>query len=462
MSSNILDTAVRKATRLDYLPPKQKHVNTLIALTFQYPASIKDIVDTLEHRHNENSWIITFKVLIILHTLMRQGHGDGAIESIDARPSAIDSSRLREKSSGIVQIENIYCYADYLQQKVLAFRSTRTDHVKSTMTNKVGKLRHLTVKDGLLHEVVVVQKQIGALLKCDFRFDDGESGISLNAYRLLIEDLLILFQTVNEAIVNILEHYFAMSKPNARLSLEVYKRFAKQTEQMVAFLNHAKILESALGMTIPVTRHAPLSLASALEEYLRDAPQEQPTTPQQTQPARQVQQQQQQAFTPIPQQAAPAPEPASSASSSVARQPQELIDFFASIENEHTTIPVVPDMTGQHNPFRSTMMQQPSSPLPDFMAPASMATSSTNTMPIFPPQPSPSTSSNPFRTTTPQPQQNLSTPTFQNLQVQLTGIPTPPSPLSMAQQPRQQQPLGHTSFNPFAAPQSSSSNPFLI
>lgn len=43
---------------------------------------------------------VTFKVLIIIHVLIRDGNGDRVIESVNERPSAIDASRLREKSSG--------------------------------------------------------------------------------------------------------------------------------------------------------------------------------------------------------------------------------------------------------------------------------------------------------------------------------------------------------------------------
>ena len=75
-----------------------------------------------------------------------------------------------------------------------------------------------------------------------------------------------------------------MQKADARISLEIYKRFARQTEHIVAYLNRARILENELQITIPVTRHAPLSLAAALAEYLNDAeaassPPKQPAAP---------------------------------------------------------------------------------------------------------------------------------------------------------------------------------------
>ncbi|KAG0178287.1 hypothetical protein DFQ29_003666 [Apophysomyces sp. BC1021] len=266
-----MENAVRKATRLDYHPPKQKHLSTLIALTYQNPASVVEIVEHLERRLRESSWIIMFKVLIITHTLMRDGNGERMIAYVETHPSAIDTSRLREKSSGVVHIQNIYVYTDYLQQKILAYRELKTDYVKSTMANNVGRLRHLSVTNGLLKETMVLQKQISSLLKCKFHLDEVDNSISLCAFRLLVEDLLVLFQAVNEGVVNILEHYFAMDKPDARSALEIYKRFARQTHETIAFLDRARQMQNELHIAIPAPKHAPLSLAAALEEYLNDS-----------------------------------------------------------------------------------------------------------------------------------------------------------------------------------------------
>ncbi|CAO3655055.1 unnamed protein product [Mucor fragilis] len=415
-----METAVRKATRLDYNPPKQKHLQTLISLTYQSPGNAASIIDLLDKRLKENSWIIIFKVLIIIHTLMRLGDGEKVISYVETRPSALDTSKLREKSSGVVHIQNIYLYTAYLEQKVIAYRHLRVDYVKNTMGSKEGRLRHLSVKDGLLKETVVLQKQIGTLLKSNFILEDVDNNISLYAYRLLVEDLLVLFQVINESIVNILEHYFAMDKSDARTSLEIYKRFAKQTEDTISFLDRARRLQNDLNISIPTVKHAPLSLAAALQEYLDDAskssssnskPQGQmsanSTTPQQQQAASnmitfstnaQPQQQQQ--------------------------QPKELIDFFASLENQKVNI--------FYNPV---IQQQPTS----MFAPPTMITA----------QP---TGHNPFRT-------NTMDTSMQQLMIQpqqstSSILPTLGSQVQLQQQQKQANP-----FRASTMPQMSTSSP---
>ncbi|KAI9478626.1 MAG: ANTH domain-containing protein [Benjaminiella poitrasii] len=390
-----METAVRKSTRLDYNPPKQKYLQTLTNLTFQSPGNAASIVDLLEKRLRENSWIIIFKVLIIIHSLMRNGDGEKVISYVETRPSALDTSKLREKSSGVVHIQNIYLYTAYLEQKVIAYRNIRIDYVKNTMGSKEGRLRRLSTKDGLLKEMVILQKQIGTLLKCNFILDDVDNNISLYAFRLLIEDLLILFQVMNEAIVNILEHYFVMDKSDARTSLEIYKRFAKQTEDTIAFLNRARRLQHDMNISIPQVKHAPLSLAAALQEYLDDVKDKNIESKDSSNNGNQtnstpiakysVQQQQQQ------------------------QQPKELIDFFQSLENEKVNVfhnPATvqqPEVlsTGYNNPFRTMNNIVPQQSISSLL-------------------PNNNNNSNPFRAST-MPQMSLSSPTtafqYQNNQV---------------------------------------------
>ncbi|KAI7862249.1 AP180 N-terminal homology domain-containing protein [Spinellus fusiger] len=266
-----MEIAVRKATRLDYQPPKQKHLSTLVALSFQNPALIADMMDLLERRLRENSWITVFKVLIITHALMRDGNNERVMDYMCKHPSALDTSRLREKSSGVIQIQHIYVYTAYLAQKVNIYRELRYDYVQEARSNKPGRLKQLSVANGLLREIVALQKQLASLLKCKFHLEDADNNISLYATRFLVEDLLVLFQVVNEGVVNLLEHYFTMSKVDAKASLDIYKRFSRQVEEIVEFLNRARHLESELQMSIPVIQHAPLSLVTALEEHLRDS-----------------------------------------------------------------------------------------------------------------------------------------------------------------------------------------------
>ncbi|GAN04401.1 hypothetical protein MAM1_0062d03861 [Mucor ambiguus] len=270
-----METAVRKATRLEYRPPKEKHLQTLKNLTFENPASIDGILMNLEKRLKERSWIITYKVLVILHYLMREGNCVRVVDAVIKRPSVLDASKIKNKShndctTAPANVQNIYLYRAYLDERVIAFRRLKRDYVAASSSKEEGRLRHLLVKDGLLKETAALQRQMESVLKCNFYLDEKDPQITWFAYRMVIEDLLALFQAVNEGVVNILEHYFEMNKADATAALNIYKTFAQQAELTIAYLNDARKLENDIQLAIPPIKHAPLSLAAALEEYLND------------------------------------------------------------------------------------------------------------------------------------------------------------------------------------------------
>jgi hypothetical protein len=83
----------------------------------------------------------------------------------------------------------------------------------------------MTVEKGLLRETKVVQKLMDALIECrvssnnypidgsvswssysymQFYLDDLEDPLTTAALQMLVKDLLLLFQAVNEGVINVL------------------------------------------------------------------------------------------------------------------------------------------------------------------------------------------------------------------------------------------------------------------
>ena len=92
-------------------------------------------------------------------------------------------------------------------------------------------------------------------LLLQFYLDNLEDELNITALRMLVKDLLILFQACNEGVINVLEHYFEMSRIDAQEALAIYKHFCKQTEKVVEYLGVAKKLQNLLNVPIPNLRH---------------------------------------------------------------------------------------------------------------------------------------------------------------------------------------------------------------
>ncbi|KIJ20689.1 hypothetical protein PAXINDRAFT_95745 [Paxillus involutus ATCC 200175] len=301
------DKVVKLACKPKAAPPKAKYLDPIVAATWSEDGAVHDVCKALVPRLREPNAIVVFKALIVLHTMIRNGATDNVLSHL----SSSEVLRLRNVSAGNWEgynaPQNMQHYALYLDSRIRAYRELKHDSIRvqaetnrdmrvnssieedkayttappkvSSTTSKgpqrsktiVGrKLRVMTVEKGLLRETKTVQKMIDSLVECRFYLDDLEDELTITALRMLVKDLLILFQAGNEGVINVLEHYFEMSKYDAEEALNIYRRFCSQTERVVEYLGVAKKLQNLLNVPIPNLKHAPVSLASSLQEYLND------------------------------------------------------------------------------------------------------------------------------------------------------------------------------------------------
>ncbi|KAI5965541.1 uncharacterized protein KGF55_000903 [Candida pseudojiufengensis] len=264
--------------------PKPKYIEPiLMATSTDHSIVSKDnfhtIMRTLQQRLRDSSWSVVYKSLIVIHLMIREGDKDVTLNYLADNGTSmfnLQSSNLVANSGSFNQdARHIIKYAKYLSTRVKQFDATGIDYVRdersnNSTTQQGGRLRSLSIEKGLLRETDSVQKQIDSLLKNNFMENEINNDIVLTAFRLLVNDLLALFQELNEGVINILEHYFEMSKPDSERSLKIYKKFVDQTKFVIDYLRVAKHLEYATKLHVPTIKHAPTALTSSLEEYLND------------------------------------------------------------------------------------------------------------------------------------------------------------------------------------------------
>ncbi|KAF1913626.1 ANTH domain-containing protein [Ampelomyces quisqualis] len=258
------EKSVKGGTKIKLAAPKSKYVEHILVATHAGEAGVAEIFRALTNRLRDSTWTIVFKSLIIVHLMIREGEPEVTLKYLAQNPHR----KLAINSFTEVQTQghNIRTYSEYLLRRAIEYGTTRVDYVRGGE----GRLKRLTVEKGLLREVESVQEQIRYLLNCQPFDDEPENEITLTAFRLLTMDLLVLFHLSNEGTINILEHYFELSKPDATRALAVYRIFVKQTEAVVQYLSLARSHEHSTRLEIPKIKHAPTSLTASLEEYLND------------------------------------------------------------------------------------------------------------------------------------------------------------------------------------------------
>ncbi|GAA5919971.1 hypothetical protein JCM1841_004403 [Sporobolomyces salmonicolor] len=313
------------------------YIDPIVQATFNQDGALQDIVRTIGIRLRDPNTTVVFKALITLHTIMRSG-------ALDPVYSYLSSSSLALTLSSH-EAPNISAYGHYLAARIKSYGNLKHDVIRDKSDRRAtNRLRHLAVEQGLLRETREIQRMIAALVESKFYSDDVDDDVSMTALRLLVKDLLVLFTAVNEGMINILEHYFEMSHVDATTALKIYKTFCRDTERVVGYLGIAKKLYNVLNVPIPNLKHAPVSLAGSLEEYLNDPNFEK--NRQEYKENKRIADGASSKSTPAPASSAPAAATAPSTSASTpapsssdaepAKAPTSFTDFFESIESAQT------------------------------------------------------------------------------------------------------------------------------
>ncbi|KAM0568581.1 hypothetical protein ACHAP9_005291, partial [Verticillium nonalfalfae] len=228
--SSSFEKSVKGATKIKAAPPKTKYIEHILVATHSGEAGVAEVFRSLQFRLRDSTWTVVFKSLITIHLMIREGSPDAT----------------------------------------LAYLSEHRNLLSITTITDETRLEKMTVDKGLLRETESLQRQVSALLKCDIVEDQSSFEVTTTAFRLLVLDLLALFQSLNQAMINILGCFFELSKPDAERAMEIYRQFAKQTDFVVSYLRLARQYEHLTRVEVPKLKHAPVNLKQQLEEYLND------------------------------------------------------------------------------------------------------------------------------------------------------------------------------------------------
>ncbi|XP_066524030.1 clathrin coat assembly protein AP180 isoform X2 [Hoplias malabaricus] len=258
--------AVCKATTHEVMAPKKKHLDYLISATNETNVNIPQMADTLFERAMNASWVVVFKALVTTHHMCIHGN-ERFIQYLASRTSLFNLSNFIDKtgSHGYDMSTFIRRYGRYLNEKAYAYRAMAFDFTR-VKKGADGVMRTMA-PDKLLKAMPALQTQVDTLLEFDVHPKDLNNGIINAAFMLLFKDLIKLFASYNDGIINLLEKYFKMKKSECKEALEIYKKFLTRVTKISEFM---KIAEQ-VGVDkndIPDISYAPSSILESLETHM--------------------------------------------------------------------------------------------------------------------------------------------------------------------------------------------------
>lgn len=267
MKDPALEYSISRSTSKDLKPLKPKHIQLITMGTAQRDIQISDMFKSLGGRLRETNWAVVFKSLLVIHLMIREGNYERVLGFMASNPGLLDVSHVKDKQD---QLRSIRAYAGYLEERADSYKFVKEDFARGKQA-MISLFKQDPLDESKLKFVKCLQRQIDALLACSVFMEEYSGGnvISIQAFRLLIGDLISMFHVLNEAVVRLLSTYFEMEKPLAKMALEIYKNFAEQTKRTTAFFDLANRMALELGLQIPQFKHAPASLATALADHLK-------------------------------------------------------------------------------------------------------------------------------------------------------------------------------------------------
>ncbi|XP_070705677.1 clathrin coat assembly protein AP180-like [Pempheris klunzingeri] len=258
--------AVCKATTHEVMAPKKKHLEYLVSATNTTNVNIPQMADTLFERATNASWVVVFKALVTSHHMCVYGN-ERFIQYLASRTSLFNLSNFIDKtgSHGYDMSTFIRRYGRYLNEKAFAYRQMAFDFTR-VKKGADGVMRTMTTEK-LLKGMPVLQTQIDTLLEFDVHPKELNNGIINAAFLLLFKDLVKLFASYNDGIINLLEKYFKMKKSDCKEALEIYKRFLTRVTKIGEFMK----LAETVGVDkndIPDINYAPSSILESLETHM--------------------------------------------------------------------------------------------------------------------------------------------------------------------------------------------------
>lgn len=222
-----IQTAVYKATSGTALPPKEKHIRTLVITTHQ--GGSEDVIKALGKRLDKSHWASVLKALMIFHRIFKDG-APSFIESLKGRAQQLFALR---RFSTVAPANHIYTvfvkkYAKYLEEKVSVVRNLGFEFEKNKNILKETKIPKAFKIIGKL------QSQLNALLNCRIKSQNSNlNALISRCYVLLLNDSIILYGALNDGLLHLLDVYWKLHQKEAKKVVDIYKLFVKETDALI-------------------------------------------------------------------------------------------------------------------------------------------------------------------------------------------------------------------------------------
>nr|CDS33447.1 phosphatidylinositol binding clathrin assembly [Hymenolepis microstoma] len=267
LAGSALGKVIAKASTEELIAPKKKHLENLVRMSNEPNVSIPLLVNFLLERTREKSWVVVFKALITTHHLLNYGN-EKISQYMASNSTSFHLPHFNDKSSSQSYEMSLFIrkYSKYLLEKTKSYQLMAFDFCKVKRGKNDGVMRIMPA-DKLLKALPALRDQLNVLFEFEATEKDLNNLIINSAYILLYKDLIRLFASYNEGMMNLVEKYFSMKRSQCKTALELYQDFPNIMTKVDEFLTVAEHL--GIGDKESMGLHpVPPQILEAMEQHL--------------------------------------------------------------------------------------------------------------------------------------------------------------------------------------------------
>ncbi|XP_065854964.1 putative clathrin assembly protein At2g25430 [Euphorbia lathyris] len=265
-----LNLIIIKATAPNDFPLPQRYINELLNIFSICPSSFHSFSLSFTSRFGRTrSWKVALKCLLLLHRLLRSlpQHSPFRAELLWIRSNGLLSlypCRFRDDSSSNPEDYTIFIrsYAQLLNELLDCFTLEEVDEEEDMGERLQDKMSEM------LEILPQLQSLIDRVMECRPRGAAARSFIVESAMKHIIRDSFKCYTTFRKEIVHVLDNLIQMPYRSCILSFGIYKKAAKQAEELCEFYEWCKVKGFCGSYEYPFIEKIPDIQIRALETFL--------------------------------------------------------------------------------------------------------------------------------------------------------------------------------------------------
>ncbi|KCV67731.1 hypothetical protein H696_05840 [Fonticula alba] len=259
-----LEVVVIKCTKNDTRLAKDRHQVSLMAYIGEKDNKIEPLFNLIDSRLGSKQFLVTLKAAILIHELMSDKQ-EVVIRYIMDHPALLDTYRPCNNSlSPFVQE-----YLNYIRLRVEIFKESRFDHVRRPL-KEAGRLLAKLRLSSLVSDLKNIIALIEGAMKVNPRVDILTTPVSIEFMHTLLRDIIRLYGSANDGIVDILNECMEMKYPEAQSSLDTYQAFTALSAKMFAYLDQYRAIEGHFEFTLPTFVQPMDDVSASLQKHVEN------------------------------------------------------------------------------------------------------------------------------------------------------------------------------------------------